>query len=303
VDDREVLVTDVLLRDGLQSEPEALPVATRIDLARALIAAGVRSLEVGAFVAPARVPQMAGTEAVLRGLADVRGVALHTLVLNLRGAERAVEAGARHVRLVVSASEGHSRANAGASSGAALERLEAAAVLLQREGVDVEACIATAFVCPFDGPTPPKRVTAVARRLEAAGVGVVALADTLGDSSPGQVTATLTAVAEACPDLTFALHLHNTYGMASANAMVALDHGVRRFDAALGGLGGCPFAPGAAGNVATDDLVHLLHRQGFRTGIDPGRLVHARAAVREAVGHPLGSALAAAAAAPAAAAA
>ncbi|WP_028938520.1 hydroxymethylglutaryl-CoA lyase [Pseudonocardia spinosispora] len=297
----DVLITDVLLRDGLQLEKVVLPVEERLALAEGLLDAGLVSLEVGAFVNPAKVPQMAGSAEVLRGLNPAEVTAqLHTLVFTDGGARRAIEAGARTVRFVVSASDGHSVANAGASTDAALDRLEPAAATLRDAGVRVEGAVATAFVCPFDGDTDPARVARVATRLVGMGAEVVHLADTIGAAHPGGVTRAIGAVRDAAGDIELGLHLHNTYGMAAANAWCALGLGIRRFDAALGGLGGCPFAPGASGNVATDDLVHLLHREGLRTGIDPVKLTAVRDHLAGLIDHPLDSALATVGTAPAA---
>jgi hydroxymethylglutaryl-CoA lyase len=173
-------------------------------------------------------------------------------------------------------------------------------VLLSEAGVGIEACVATAFVCPFDGDTPPVRVIGVVDRLLDLGARVVHLADTIGAANPAQVAETVTAVRDRHPDLPVGLHLHNTYGMALAGASQAIRLGVRRFDASLGGIGGCPFAPGAAGNVATDDLVHLLHREGIATGVDGVKLAGLRDEIGLALGHPLNSALAAVPAVPSA---
>ncbi|HZZ45423.1 MAG TPA: hydroxymethylglutaryl-CoA lyase [Pseudonocardia sp.] len=291
---RDVLITDVLLRDGLQLEKVVLPVSDRLELATGLLDAGLTSLEVGAFVNPAQVPQMAGSGAVLAGLTPARSSAqLHTLVFTDGGARRAVAAGARTVRFVVSASDGHSRANAGVPTEAALDRLEAASETLRGAGVRIEGSVATAFVCPFDGDTEPARVVGVAGRLVRMGAQVVHLADTIGAAHPGAITRAVRATQDVLGDTELGLHLHNTYGMAAVNAWCALGLGIRRFDAALGGLGGCPFAPGASGNVATDDLVHLLHREGLRTGVDVTKLAALRDRLAELVGHPLDSALAA----------
>jgi hydroxymethylglutaryl-CoA lyase len=296
----EVLVTDVALRDGLQIEPVIVSTAGKVAIARGLLAAGLRSLEVGAFVHPARVPQMADSDELLAQLLPGTAAELHTLVFNDRGAQRAIAAGARTVRFVVSAADGHSRANAGVDTAGALERLERAAATLRAAGVRIEGSIATAFVCPFDGDVAPSRVAGVAQRLVGFGAEVVHLADTIGAAHPGAVVAAVGAVRDAVPGTELGLHLHNTYGMAAANALTGVQLGIRRFDAALGGLGGCPFAPGASGNMATDDLVHLLHNEGIRTGIDGERLAAVRDELAVAVEHRLDSALAAVGVAPAA---
>ncbi|MEU7338564.1 hydroxymethylglutaryl-CoA lyase [Streptomyces sp. NPDC007074] len=294
----QVLITDVLLRDGLQIEPVTVPTPDKLRLAHGLIEAGLTSLEVGAFVHPGKVPQMADTGALLATLLPSTDATLHTLVFNERGARRAIEAGARHVRFVVSASDGHSVANTGATTEEAVERLEECAELLRYRGVRVEASIATAFVCPYDGETEPRRVVALARRLVLMGAKAVHLADTIGAAGPTHIRRTVTAVRDALPDRPIGLHLHNTYGMASANAWEGVQLGVRRFDAALGGIGGCPFAPGAAGNIATDDLVNLFHNAGIATGVDPGKLVAVRDQLHALLGRKLESALSAIPAAP-----
>jgi hydroxymethylglutaryl-CoA lyase len=294
----EVLLTEVVLRDGLQDEAVTLPTHEKVRLARGLIDAGVRSLEVGSFVSVRRVPQMAGTGDVLKTLLDAPA-ALHTLVFTERGARQAIDAGARTVRLVVSASDGHSVANAGVPTAAALDRLAGCASLLTEAGVAIEASVATAFVCPFDGDTDPDRTADVAARLGRLGARVVHLADTIGAARPSQLRTVVPAVRDELPDVPLGLHLHNTYGLALANAWEGLGLGIRRFDAALGGLGGCPFAPGASGNVATDDLVDFFHREGIATGLDVVKLAELRDQVGIAVGHRLGSALSAIPAVPA----
>jgi hydroxymethylglutaryl-CoA lyase len=294
----EVLLTEVVLRDGLQDEAVTLPTHEKVRLARGLIDAGVRSLEVGSFVSARRVPQIAGTGDVLKTLLDAPA-ALHTLVFTERGARQAIDAGARTVRLVVSASDGHSVANAGVPTAAALDRLAGCASLLTEAGVAIEASVATAFVCPFDGDTDPDRTADVAARLGRLGARVVHLADTIGAARPSQLRTVVPAVRDELPDVPLGLHLHNTYGLALANAWEGLGLGIRRFDAALGGLGGCPFAPGASGNVATDDLVDFFHREGIATGLDVVKLAELRDQVGIAVGHRLGSALSAIPAVPA----
>lgn len=289
--DDEVVVTEVSLRDGLQIEPVIVATEDKVAFAHELVAAGFNELEVGAFVAPARVPTMADSDEVMRRLVD-SPAKMHALVFNVKGAQRAVASGNRHVRFVVSASDGHSRANAGAPTQEALARVELAAAWLKDHGVRTEATIATAFVCPFDGETPVARLVDTAERLVATGIEVLHLADTIGAATPGDIRRAISAVHFEFPDTPLGLHLHNTYGMASANVWEGLQLGVRRFDAALGGLGGCPFAPGAAGNIGADDLVHFLHREGLATGVNPGALAAARRTLRRLVGHPLDSSLA-----------
>lgn len=295
----KVLITEVLLRDGLQIEPTLLPTIDKVRLVRALLSAGVQSLEVGSFVRPELVPQMADTGELVRTLQpDTIEAELHTLVFTESGAKRAIDAGVRAVRFVVSASDGHSRSNVGMTRDEALGRLEPAAALLSAAGVKLEGSVATAFICPFDGETDPAQVIRVTERMQELGASVVHLADTIGAASPWHIRRTVSAVQDAFPDLALGLHLHNTYGMASANAWEGLALGIERFDAALGGVGGCPFAPGAAGNIGTDDLVNLLHQAGIATGIDVTRLTEVRDELAQLLGHPLDSALSAVPAAP-----
>lgn len=287
----DVHVIEVSLRDGLQIQARTVPTDEKASIAAALIDAGVPALEVGSFVSPKKVPQMADTDVLLPRLAQTTTIPLPTLVFNLRGAQRAIAAGARDVRLVVSASDGHSVSNAGVPTMQALDRLKPTARLLRDSGVRIEGDIATAFVCPFDGDTDPERVLLVAHRLVELGVEAIFVADTIGAAHPRQIRALVPLLRAEFADLDLGIHLHNTYGMASANVMEALSQGIRRFDAAMGGIGGCPFAPGAAGNIGTDDLVHLLHREGMATGIDVERLIAVRPMLSEAIGHPLESAL------------
>jgi hydroxymethylglutaryl-CoA lyase len=296
---RQVLITEVLLRDGFQIEQVRIPTADKIRLGRGLLDAGLTSLEVGSFVNQQKVPQMADSAQVVGALQPAASASsLHTLVFNERGARRAIEAGVRHVRLAVSASDGHSRANAGVDTEQALARLKPSARLLAGAGVRTEASVSTAFICPFDGETDPDRVTGVVAELAALGVRTVHLADTIGAASPWHINRTISAVRAELPDLPLGLHLHDTYGMASANAWEGIRLGIRRFDSALGGIGGCPFAPGATGNMATDDLVNLLHHAGIGTGIDVDRLVTVRDELRTLLGRRLDSALSAVPATP-----
>ncbi|HZD66145.1 MAG TPA: hydroxymethylglutaryl-CoA lyase, partial [Acidimicrobiales bacterium] len=260
-----VTVTDVALRDGLQDEPRPLPTADKLALLEGLAGAGLRSIEAGAFVRADRVPQLADSEELFARATLPAGVTCSGLVMNVPGARRALAAGVPEVRVVVSASEGHSRANAGRGADEALEEVGRAVELLTaaHEGPAVDLGIATAFVCPYDGPTAPDRLARIAATLVGRGVRAVSLADTLGAATPLQVRAGVLALREAVPGTRVGLHLHDTYGMALAGVWEALGQGVDWFDAALGGIGGCPFAPGAAGNVATEDLVGLLQGVGI----------------------------------------
>ncbi len=274
-------ITDVVLRDGLQDEPAVVPVADRVAIAEALVAAGLRHLEAGSFVNPDKVPQMAGAEDLVAALPHQDSVHYTFLALNARGVRRAVVAGARDVLVVASASSGHSRANAGRDSDAALDDL--ARAVAEHPGTAFRAGISTAFVCPFDGAVAPDRLVAVTRRFAAMGIRRIGLADTLGTATPDQVMTSLAHVRDALPDVELSLHLHNAHGQALSTVDAAIEAGVTRFDSAAGGYGGCPFAPGAHGNIATEDLVAHLHAHGIPTGIDEDVLSTAVATVREAL--------------------
>ncbi|MFD4255741.1 hydroxymethylglutaryl-CoA lyase [Amycolatopsis thermoflava] len=276
-----VTITDVVLRDGLQDEPAVVPVADRVAIAEALVAAGLRHLEAGSFVNPAKVPQMAGAEDLVAALPHQDSVHYTFLALNARGVRRAVAAGARDVLVVASASSGHSRANAGRDSDAALDDL--ARAVAEHPGTAFRAGISTAFVCPFDGAVTPDRLVAVSRRFTAMGIRRIGLADTLGTATPDQVMTSLAHVRDALPDVELSLHLHNAHGQALSTVDAAIEAGVTRFDSAAGGYGGCPFAPGAHGNIATEDLVAHLHARGIPTGIDEDVLSTAVATVRDAL--------------------
>lgn len=276
-----VTITDVVLRDGLQDEPVVVAVKDRIEIAEALVAAGLRSLEAASFVNPARVPQMAGAEELMAGLPRTASVTYSALALNRRGVTRAVQAGAEEINLVVSASQGHSRANAGRTVEDALA--DVAGVVDEYPSVTFTGGISTAFVCPFDGEITPEALLAVARRFAEIGVRRIGLADTLGTATSEQVVRSLDVMRSALTDVEFALHLHNANGQALATVDAAVRLGITRFDSAVGGYGGCPFAPGAHGNLATEDLVAHLHARDVPTGIDEGALADTVGLVNQAL--------------------
>lgn len=282
----DVTIVDVAPRDGLQNEPRPLGVAERVALIRHLAAAGVPRIEVGAFVSPQRVPQMAGTEAVCAALPP--GPAYTALVPNRRGYERARTTALRHLRLVVAASETFNRRNTRTTIDAALDDFARIAEQARADGIALGGAVATAFGCPYEGPVPPAAVRRVVAALVRLGVDEVVLADTIGVAVPTQVAALLREVGrDLPPGVRLGIHLHNTRNTGFANAYAALTEGVRLFDAALGGIGGCPFAPRATGNIATEDLVYMFERMGVRTGIDLAALLRAVAWLEEALGHPV----------------
>lgn len=286
-------ILDTTLRDGLQIEKAIVPTDVKVTLAENLIGSGLKHIEVGSFVNPKKVPQMADTDELLRRLAphEADGVEFYTLVFNLKGAQRAVDAGAKNIKLVLSASEGHSKANSDASIAEASDRLMDAAVFARDQGLRFDITTAVSFICPFDGITEADHLVEVLRPFVDAGAHGVGVADTIGNANPSLVRRNTSAVLEAFADKPVNLHLHDTYNFGMANVIAALDLGIANFDAAMGGLGGCPFAPGAAGNIGTDDLVHLLHREGVATGVDGDALTEVREPLIAAVGHNLTSSL------------
>jgi hydroxymethylglutaryl-CoA lyase len=263
---------DVTLRDGLQDEQ---PVTTEDKLAvfDALVRAGVRDVELTSFVRPDRVPAMADAPELAAATAGAE-VDRWALVLNQRGAQRALEAGMDRLQFVVSVSESHSRHNAGRTPDDGLDEVDAIARALP-DGVLLEVTLATAFGCPYEGPVAAGDVLAAAERALASGAAGVSLADTIGTAIPGEVTSLVRDAVAAAGGRPVGVHLHDTRGLGIANALSALDAGAARVDGTVGGLGGCPFAPGASGNLALEDLVHVLEESGDDTGIDLDALVEA----------------------------
>lgn len=277
-----VTVCEVGPRDGLQMAHGRMPTPVKIRWIEAIAAAGVPEIEVGSFVPPRLIPQMADTGAVVEATRALPTVIV-ALAPNLQGAQRAAAAGAHRITIPVSVSEGHSRANTNRGTMDQVAEVKRIVdwVRAERLPMGVEAACSTAFGCSIDGVVPERAVVATAVALAEAGVDMVALADTVGYAHPGQIRSVVHAVRAAIGETLAGLHLHDTMGLGLANALAGLDAGVRSFDAALAGLGGCPFAPGASGNIVTEDLVFMLESMGFATGIDLGRLVAARAILHE----------------------
>lgn len=276
-------IREVGPRDGLQNEPP-VPVADRVRLIDALVAAGVRRIEAASFVHPAAVPAMAGAEEVLRSVRRVPGVSFTALVPNRRGAERALAAGADEFETVVSASATHNSKNLKRSREETLEEIAGVIELAHDADRSVDACVATCFGCPYEGDVDPAVVASYARRVLDLGADSVFFGDTTGMGSPRRVGLLLDAVEAAGIDLRIVgLHLHDTRGTGLANAYAALERGITRFDASIGGLGGCPYAPGASGNVATEDLVHMVEDLGFSTGMSLEALIAAAHLAEEIV--------------------
>lgn len=284
-------IREVGPRDGLQNEP-AVPVDDRVRLIDALSATGLRRIEAASFVSPKAIPPMAGSELVMQRITRRPGVVYSALVPNVRGAELAIAAAADEVQLVVSASETHNLKNVRRSTAESLVAAHEVAALVHAAGTPVEAIVSTAFGCPYEGDVAPERVAQVAGHLVDAGADRLSFGDTTGMATPRRVDDLLDALDRAgirAADV--GLHFHDTRGTALANVLAALERGVTRFDASIGGLGGCPYAPGASGNAVTEDLVHMLEDLGVETGIDLDALIGCAALAQEIVGRELPSAM------------
>jgi hydroxymethylglutaryl-CoA lyase len=282
----QVRIIEMGPRDGLQNEKTAVSVAARIAFIEALVAAGLNTVEVGAFVSPKAIPQMASSDAVLRGVAHVTGAEFHVLVPNEKGYDAARAAGAKIVSVFAAASEGFSRANINCTVAESIERFKPVLARAKADGVKVRGYISCVLGCPFDGEIKPKAVADLATSLWELGCYEISLGDTIGVGTPDKAKEMLRAVGANIPPASLAMHFHDTYGQALANLYAGLEQGVRVIDAAAGGLGGCPYAPGATGNVATEDVVYMLEGMGIRTGIDMDRLLAATNEMSGVLGKP-----------------
>ncbi len=278
------------MRDGLQLE-DAIPLAGKLAMLEVLVATGVHRIEVTSFVSARAVPALADADALAAELYRFPGIRFSALVANLRGARRAVEAGIVDLEYVVSASDSHSLANAGKTTAQAASAIAAIVEVAHATGGSVEVIIATAWDCPFDGRTPPDRVLGIVRAAAAQGADELCLGDTIGTVTPRRTVDLLDAVRALAPDLPLGAHFHDTRGTGQANALAAVQSGITRLDSSVGGLGGCPFAPGASGNIATEELVYWLEDCGISTGIDLGAVLAAAKVTADAVGKPLPSSL------------
>lgn len=285
----DVTVYEVGPRDGLQNEAGAVPTAAKVAFVDALSRAGLLAIEVSAFVSPKWVPQMADAADVFAAIERRPATTYSALVPNVAGLDRAHAAGVTHVALFAAASESFSRRNINQSVADSLETYRDVAQRARGEGLRVRGYVSTAFGCPFEGDVAVEQVIKVARALIDMGVYEVAISDTIGVAHPGQVRRVLTALVAELPPEQIALHFHDTRGTALANVLVALDFGIRTFDASAGGLGGCPYAPGATGNLATEDLIYMLDGLGLQTDVSIDDVFAASIAIEPHVGHPLPS--------------
>jgi hydroxymethylglutaryl-CoA lyase len=282
-----VTICEVGTRDGFQIEPEFIPTEQKIEVVDRLTEAGVPRIEVTSFVHPKAVPQLRDAEAVMAAIRRRPGTRYAALVPNDKGAARAVDAGVDAIHTVLSASESHNLANVNMTIAESVEKLRAVAQIATRAGVALQCGVSTSFGCPFEGEVPVDRLESVVARLFDLGAQGIGLADTTGMANPRQVADVLERLMPRFPGIEWTLHTHDTRAMAIPNILAAMQLGVRHFDASIGGLGGCPFAPGASGNVCSEDLVHCLHAMGVDTGIDLDRLVAVSRRVEGIVGRPL----------------
>jgi hydroxymethylglutaryl-CoA lyase len=278
-----VHIVEMGARDGLQNEKTSVSVADRIAFIEALVGAGLHTVEVGAFVSPRAIPQMVGSDEVLRGVSHLPGE-FHVLVPNEKGYEAARAAGAKVVPVFAAASEGFSHANINCSIAESIERFKPVMARAKADGVRVRGYVSCVLGCPFDGEIRSQAVADVANKLWDLGCYEISLGDTIGVGTPVKAKEMLRAVAACVPTGHLAMHFHDTYGQALANLYAGMEEGVRVIDAAAGGLGGCPFAPGATGNVATEDVVYMLEGMGIRTGVDMDRLVAATNEITRLIG-------------------
>jgi hydroxymethylglutaryl-CoA lyase len=282
-----VTICEVGTRDGFQIEPDFIPTEQKVEIVNVLSEAGVPRIEVTSFVHPKAVPQLRDAEAVMASIRRRPGTRYAALVPNDKGASRAVDAGVDVIHTVVSASESHNLANVNMTIAESIDKLRAVARIADRAGVPVQCGISTSFGCPFEGDVPLAQLESVVTRLVDLGARGIGLADTTGMANPRQVATVLERLMPRFPGVEWTLHTHDTRAMAIPNILAALACGVTNLDASIGGLGGCPFAPGASGNVCTEDLVHCLHAMGVATGIDLDRLVAVARRVEQIVGRGL----------------
>lgn len=286
---RRATIVEVGPRDGLQNEREPIATEHKRRFIEMLVAAGLTDIEVTSFVHPSRVPQLADASELIASLPRLGAIRYSALVPNEKGLERAVESGISRIAVFTAASETFTQRNIGMTIAQSLEVFREVVRRATSGGLTVRGYVSACFVCPYEGPVAPQRVCEVTEALLAMGVDEVAISDTIGAAVPTDVSRTVGALLQNVTPDRIALHLHDTYGTALANVCAGLELGIATFDASAGGLGGCPFAPGAAGNLATEDLVYLLERMGIATGVDLDKLIEASAYIRGVLGRELSS--------------
>ena len=282
-----VTVVEVGPRDGFQMEREFIPTATKIEIINSLIATGIKRLEVTSFISPKAIPQMRDAAEVVSGITRTAGLKLAGLVPNPKGAENAARAGIDEMVVFVSASESHNQSNVRRTISESLEGFEQVARIASQAGIALHGAIAVAFGCPFEGDTDPESVAKIIGRMRQLGINSVTLGDTTGMATPPLVRRLCRNLLDKFPDLDISLHFHNTRGLGLVNAYEALQLGMNCFESSVAGLGGCPFAPKATGNIATEDLVYLLNELGVQSGIDLEKLIDVAVKVEKIVGRNL----------------
>ncbi|MEE8290839.1 MAG: hydroxymethylglutaryl-CoA lyase [Candidatus Tectomicrobia bacterium] len=284
---KHINICEVGTRDGFQIEPEFIPTDLKIEVVNLLTETGVPKIEVTSFVHPKAIPQLRDAEEVMGQIHRRSGTVYAALVPNDRGARRAIDVGVDELHTVLSASESHNLANLNMTVAESLEKLQAVAQTAHEAGVRLHGGISTALGCPFEGELPLAQVESIVSRLVDMGFGAIGIADTTGMANPAQVKRTLEHLVPKFPTIEWSLHTHNTRAMAIPNVLAAIECGVSDFDASVGGLGGCPYAPGATGNVCSEDLVHCLHEMGFETDIDLDKLIDTAKRVEEIIAYTL----------------
>jgi hydroxymethylglutaryl-CoA lyase len=282
-----IKIVEVGPRDGLQNEKVTIPTETKVDFITALGDAGLRVIEAGAFVSPKWVPQMADSAEVFRDIPKDPGVEYPVLVPNMRGLERAIEAGVKSIAIFTAASETFNQRNINMTIDGSFENYAPVASRAREEGIRVRGYVSTAFGCPYEGEVPPEKVLEVVARLLDLGCYEVSVGDTIGVGTPMQVQGVIGVLLQVVPPSRLAMHFHDTRGTALANTLAALEMGISTFDASSGGLGGCPYAPGASGNLATEDLVYMLDGMGLETGVSLKKLLVASALIAPYLDHPM----------------
>lgn len=278
-------ICEVAPRDGFQAiNDQWIPTEEKVSIIRSLAETGVTTIEITSFVHPKAIPQLKDATEVVRSCNDLKNIKFRALVPNVKGAERAIEAGIKKIKLMLSATDSHSISNANCGTEEAQNGYYPIIELAQMKGIEVGGSISVAFGCPFEGKVPQERINQIVYRYESMGVKEISLADSTGAANPKQVYEMLGHLRNTFPDILFTLHLHNTRGLAIANAVSALQQGIVHFDSSIAGLGGCPYLPGATGNVATEDLVYTFHEMGVETGIDLKKVIHTAKAVKQKLG-------------------
>ena len=271
--EKDIIIYEVGPRDGLQNEPQFVSTSTKIELINQLAQSGLKNIEVTSFVNPQKIPQMADHSDVYQGITKFPGINYSALIPNLKGMEAAIQAGVKQIAIFTAASETFNQRNINCSIEDSLERFKPVVEVAHAHQITIRAYISCALGCPYEGNIPPENVLALARRLHEFNINEISFGDTIGVGTPKQTQALLTALKQELSTDFLCMHFHDTYGQAVANVYAALEMGIYKFDSAVAGLGGCPYARGASGNLATEDLLYLLHGMGLKTGVDIFKIV------------------------------